>query len=327
MPRSRKLGRSVLLVSLAAAALARAEPSFAEEPRTSGDTNLERRQAKAKAKYQQGVEAYSADSYADAVELFLEADRLAPSAPLSFNVARSYQNLGDEAGALRWYRDYLRRDPKAKNAEDVRDTIATLATSLIKRGVQQLSVLSDPAGATVSIDGRPLGVAPWTGEIAPGKHHVMLTLRGYVDVQRDIALPAGEPIDVTLPMQKSELVAAAPAQGGEGARGPELGPLPWLALGVGAVSLGGALTFEIMRRSAESDARGAASQLSYQSALETEQSRRDAARVLLGVGGAFVVAGGVLLLIDSRSGSDAPALSAGFVCLPETCAVAARGRF
>ena len=330
LPRFRRSRSSSLALLLAAVAQLHATPCLAEPPTRgaaspNAEPSLEARRAQAKLKYQQGAEAYSAGSYSDAVDFFLEADRLAPSAPLSFNVARAYGNLGDEAGALRWYRDYLRRASEAENAFDVRVTVGALAAALAKKGVQQLTVLSTPSGATVAIDGRPLGVAPWTGELAPGKHHVSLTLRGYADAERNITLPKGEPIDVGLELHEAPVVA--PNSDTQGARGPRFGVVPWVSLGVGAVALGGALTFEALRRSAESDAKGQTGQLSYKASLETEQSRQTTARVLLGVGGAFVVAGGVMLLLDSSASPQATTASAGFVCLPQSCALTARGRF
>jgi tetratricopeptide (TPR) repeat protein len=303
--------------------------SAAEEPGTGPTPPSSKRAAEhrneAKAKYQQGALAYAAGRYKDAVDLFLDADRLAPSAPLSFNVALAYENLGDGSGALRWYRDYLRRDPRAQNAEVVRATIAALAAALAQKGVQQLTVMSTPVGATVAIDGQPLGVAPWTGELSPGRHRLLLTLRGYADAERDIELPAGEPIDISVPLA---LPAPAPV-GGERPppHGPRFGPLSWIALGVGAAALGGAVTFEVLRRSAENAARHDPTQLGYQSHLDTEQSRQTAARVLLGVGGAFVVAGGVMLVLDPPHASGAQAARADFICLPQLCAATARGSF
>ena len=76
---------------------------------------MEQRRSLAKSKYQQGAEAYAAGHFKDAVDLFLAADQLANSATLSFNIARAYEKLHDDAGALRWYRDYLRRSPNANH--------------------------------------------------------------------------------------------------------------------------------------------------------------------------------------------------------------------
>src|SRR5262249_42309299 len=109
----------------------RAEDAPSEEAQTD-----ERRSA-AKVKFQEGAQAYEQGRYKDAVDAFLAADRLAASAPLSFNVARAYQKLGDGSSALRWYRDYLRRNPNAQNGDAVRQIVAALAADLAKKSMQQ----------------------------------------------------------------------------------------------------------------------------------------------------------------------------------------------
>jgi tetratricopeptide (TPR) repeat protein len=323
-------------LSLAAVCLSHAPCARADAP--SDEAAMEQRRATAKSKYQEGADAYSAGRFKDAVDLFLAADRLAPSAPLSFNIARAYEKLSDDAGALRWYRDYLRRNPDAANANTVRPLIASLAESLRKKGVQQLTVLSTPAGATVTIDDQPLGVTPWTGELSPGEHRVLLSLRGYVDTEKSVSLAPDQPLDANVRLEQQNTVpvatpAATPALPPPSAlpaspmntHGKKLGVVPWVTLAAGTVALGGALTFEILRRSAESDAKGATTQLAYQDHLQTEQSRQTTARIFVGTGGALLLASGLMLLLDKDTSSHAA--SAGLICLPGGCGVAARGKF
>ena len=69
-------------------------------------------------------------------------------------------------------------------------------------------------------------------------------------------------------------------------------------MGAGVATLGGALTFELLRQSSERAAEDDPTQVGYHDHLETMKSRRTTARVLAGVGGALVVTGGVLLTID-----------------------------
>jgi tetratricopeptide (TPR) repeat protein len=303
----------------------------------SEDGAAERRRTEAKAKYDQGADAYGTGRYEDAVELFLAADKLWPSAPLSFNVARAEEKLGNTAGALRWYRDYLRRAPAVQNATQVRIAIANLSAILEKKALRQLTVLSSPAGASVVIDDQPAVVAPWTGELRPGRHHLSFTRTGYADAQRDVELTASEPIDVSVQLEKENAVAATKAKQPESAntpgaspasqtaaRGPGLGILPWVTLGVGGAALGGALTFELLRRSAENDAKHA-NQVDYQAQLDREHSRQTAARIFLGVGGGLVAAGGVMLLFHTEPKSHLA--GARLICLPRICAASALGRF
>jgi len=290
-----------------------------------------------KPKYQQGAEAYSAGRFKDAVDLFLAADQLSPSAPLSFNIARAYEKLGDDSGALRWYRDYLRRNPDASNADTVRPLIATLAESLHKKGVQQVTVLSTPAGATVTVDDRPMGVTPWTGELPPGEHRLLLNLRGYTDAEKNLSLAPDQPLDTNVHLEQQapssvQVVAPAPAAAplpaapiASDSQGKKLGIVPWVTLAAGTVATGCALTFEILRRSAESDAKAADNQLEYYEHLQTEQSRQTAARVFLGTGGALLLTGGLMLLFDK--GTPARPVSAGLVCIPGACNATAQGKF
>jgi len=331
--------RWLTALSIAAAVFAHLPPALADSPSDEGAT--EQRRSDAKAKYQQGAEAYTAGHFKDAVDLFLAADRLAPSAPLSFNIARAYEKLGDDAGALRWYRDYLRRNPAAANASTVAALITSLAHSLQKKGVQQLSVLTSPAGATVSVDDQPVGVTPWTGELSPGNHHLLLSQRGYSDAELDISLLPDQPLDATVRLEQRNVVteapstpAAAPSAAepsslqparGEPPHGKRLGLVPWITLGAGGAALGGALTFELLRRGAQSDAEQQTTQLGYQDRLNAEQSRQTTARILLGAGGALLAAGGLMLLLDTDGSSHGT--SAGVLCIPGTCAVTARGKF
>jgi tetratricopeptide (TPR) repeat protein len=198
------------LLTLALGVAAPRTGTAADAP--SDEATVEQRREEAKSKYQAGVDAYERKRYKDAVDLFLAADRLAPSAPLSFNIARAYERLGDDSSALRWYRDYLRRNSAAQNADSVRELVAKLALALAKKGVQQVTVLSTPLGATVSVDDQPVGVTPWTGDLSPGKHHVLLTLRGYSDVEREPELSANEPLDLALRLEQPSATPAPAAQ-------------------------------------------------------------------------------------------------------------------
>lgn len=330
----RTIARWLCVGSMAGIACARSASAFADTP--SEEASMEQRRALAKAKYQEGAAAYSAGRFKDAVDLFLAADHLAPSAPLSFNIARAYEKLGDDGGTLRWYRDYLRRSPNAANAAEVEAQIVALAHALQKKGIQQLTILTSPAGATVTIDDQPLGVTPWTSELAPGQHHLLLSLRGYADVERDLTLLPDQPLEQTLRLeQRSENVSergatpepsrALPAPEQPVKAGKKLGVVPWVTLGAGGAALGLALTFELLRRSTEHQAEQHPIQIEYQDYLHREQSRQTTARVFAGIGSALVAAGGLMLLFDT--GGPARKTTASLSCVPGACGVAARGSF
>ncbi|HMJ16434.1 MAG TPA: PEGA domain-containing protein [Polyangiaceae bacterium] len=270
--------------------------------------------AEARARYRDGAQAYAEGRFKDAIDLFLEADRIRPSAALSFNIARGYEKLRDAAGALRWYRDYLRRAEKPADAEQVQLRVAMLEDALRRKGVQQVTISSEPPGATVVVDRNPMGVTPWTGELSPGAHHLELRMRGYDDAASGFELPADRAIDVRVLLEKETPAPATPAVSGSALAGNPAPSQPerafpmktwgFIGLGVAGAAFAGALTFELMRRSAAEDARNERVQIEFQKDVERVESRRTAARVLAGTGAFFALAGGALIAVDLLQPAD-----------------------
>lgn len=59
-----------------------------------------------------------------------------------------------------------------------------------------VSISSDPAGATLSIDDKPLGITPFSGEVIQGQRDVRLSLDGYKPWQRTLKVVAGEALEL-----------------------------------------------------------------------------------------------------------------------------------
>jgi tetratricopeptide (TPR) repeat protein len=289
-------------------------------------------QSEAKTLYEQGAAAYRNARYARAIEHFLAADALVPSAALSFNVAKAYEKLGDSAKALRYYRDFGRRAPGSQTNE-TRTAIAALEQRLMQRGVQQLSVFSEP-DADLSIDGKWLGQTPWTGELGPGPHRLVLSRQGFAATTRNFVLPAEHALDLEIrlmpsasPMGPNEpsgpnpVVPAGALQRREPAkdtsRASTFGPWPWVTLAAGGVSLATAGAFELSRRSAEEDARQAGDQRAYADSLDAMHDRQTAARIFLGVGAALVTVGATLVIVDLGNDDDHRRVAVS--CAPGAC--------
>ncbi len=290
-------------------------------------------------RYKEGVKAYQQQHYKDAIDLFLEADQLAPSPALSFNIARAYDKILDTAGSLKYYRDYLRRVPDADDAEAVGKLVAEREQLLEKKGVQQVTVLTKPKGATIVVDDQPLGVTPWTGEIAPGTHRLELRLKGYADTERKFELEASRAMDITVRLVPAEAPPPTPPAGtpppvepmggadaaDERAQTNEgLGIWPWVTLGVGVATLATSGTFEFLRRKQEQKAEDATTQVQFMDHFDRMEKFKTTSRVLAGVGGGLVVASGVLFLLDMPSG-DEPGVVAG--CTSTGCAMQFSGEF
>jgi tetratricopeptide (TPR) repeat protein len=304
----------------------------------------------ARTRFEQGVAAFDDGRFREAVELFKEADRLAPSPLHSFNVAKVYERMGDDRNALARYREYLRRLPTAENAAEVRRRVADLERSLKELGVQQLSVLTTPPGATVLIDDVARGASPWTGELPPGRHLLALRLSGYRDKVKELELPADHAIDVELTLQRSAPAQVAPAEttpasavsapaaaavsqkSREEALPVAEEPLPvprwwtWAMFGGAAAAFVGAGAFEVSRGNLEDAARDSDVQTVSLAKYDEMERHQAFARVFLGAGVVAALAGGVSLYFDVRRADEAPTDMA-LGCSGDGCSLVARGHF
>lgn len=327
--------------------------SFASAPRAQGaepksetaaDTSAAREQARKL--FDLGIAAYKKKEYKEAVDRFLEADKIYPNPVLSFNAAKAYEEMSDAAGALRFYRSYLRLSPDAKDRDKVEKRVEELQQSLRDRGLQQVTIMSTPEAATVVIDGRPIGVSPWTGEIHPGKHVLELKHDGFKVAKKEFELPAHRAIDVEVSLEPAPFAAQPgsegvtspppveaaknappPAEGPRDEGSPGVRPLTWVAFGVGAAALGGAGVFEVLRAGAADDARAEPTQVGREEKIEEHDSRRDTARIFAIVGGAAVVAGSVLLVLDLTRKPAPRKTEVGAACLPGACGAFYRSQF
>jgi tetratricopeptide (TPR) repeat protein len=267
--------------------------------------------ARAMEKFKAGSTAYGEGRHKDAIDLFLEADAIAPNPAFAYNASLAYEALGDSSNALKWARTYLRRDPDAPDRLEVLAKIATHQKKLASRGLQQVTVLSEPTGATVVVDGRPRGVTPWTGDIAPGDHDVELHMEGYAPMKHGFALPAKRAIDVALTLSvaapEPEITPPpAPPPPPPPPPAPDIpeptwapGPLLFIGVGVGAIGIGGvaaAIGLEVARGGAEDDAQNAATQPEAAEHVDDMEAFQIGARIAV-VAGAVLVAGGATLVI------------------------------
>jgi tetratricopeptide (TPR) repeat protein len=318
----------------------------------------------AKRWHRAGVKAYAQRRYQQAIEYFEQADHAQPSAALSYNVARAYEALGDDARAVKWYRDYLSRSGHPEDLRQVQRRIALLARQLRAHGMQELSVGSVPQAATVLVDGSVIGVSPWTGYAAIGPHNLVLQKTGYVESARDIILSpdAALTVEVALdPEPEPEVIAVGPSAA------PPPAPLPAppklrllvseaqppqpeasrlarprllttkhssvvkvtgiVAAATGVAALSGALTFELLRRSAETAATKETRQIQYAHDLELEQSRQLIARVLAGAGAGLTLTGVVIVLLAPAHVERDPAAEIALGCSARGCGLSMRGRY
>jgi tetratricopeptide (TPR) repeat protein len=285
--------------------------------------------AAARTRFRQGAEAYANRRYMEAIQLFLDANRLSPNPAFAYNIGLSYEELGDVSSALKWYREYLRSQPEASDRPEIEGRIAQAERALSARGVQQVTILSTPDGATVTLDGDRVGVTPWSGELAPGTHRVALELRGYSDVTSSFDLPADHALDVPFEMKAGEGAVAAPSAKVAERVAPaasRISPLTWATLGAGALGLTTALVFAVSQDSALDDARDG-TQVAGKQQYDRAGSYQNMALVSVGAGAALVAAGGVMLYLDIVSHPLAPGTRAALGCRGAFCGATVHGAF
>ncbi|MEZ4228392.1 MAG: PEGA domain-containing protein [Polyangiaceae bacterium] len=279
----------------------------------------------AKAHFERGAEAYKEARYEEAIDGFSKAYAEDPKPILLYNIAQAYERLGDTSNALRAYRDFLREGPSDEDRRVIETRIRNLEKRLQARGLQQLSIFAEPVGARVFVDGKAVGKSPWTGELPPGRHRIHVEKDGYTNYERELLLgpDRAQDIDVTLKPEAPK-TTPPPAMNADRGTEPQISVWTWTALGVTTAALATSLVFELSRRGAESDAEDAPTQLEYQDAYASMESRQTTSRIFLGVGAVAALTSGVLLYLDFNREGDT---KVGFGCLPGQCAAFAGGHF
>ncbi len=303
-----------LCVITLAAQAARAEPVTAPapmaEPAAGPKADEADARTRAKGFFEQGIAEYRHGRYAEALESFRTALETYDSPVFIYNLARTCDRLGDVPCALRHYRTYQRRVPRAKDRTEVVSRIQSLEAALASRGVQQITVLSRPSGAKLEVDGLAMGETPWTGELSPGAHGAKLSLAGHEELRVDIDVAAAAASEVTLVMSPradapppvappAAATAQAPPAPDVAQRRP-IGAWTYVALSASVAALGGALICEQMSRDREQDVRTLAVQRDRVAAHDDMKDYQTAARVLVGVGVGLAAVGTTLLVLHLR---------------------------
>jgi tetratricopeptide (TPR) repeat protein len=244
--------------------------------------------ARAKSLFARGATAYSAGRYYEAIEIFTEANRLYPNPQFSFNIAKAYDNLGSRSGALRYYLEYLRRSPEALDRVAVEARLRELEVAIAERGVQQLTILSEPTEAMVYLDGHPVGLTPWTGETWPGKHSLSLRRRQYAAYETTIELERLRSSELNVTLERARPAAPPPVVDARvrWEKTHHTSALTWICFGTAAAALGTAITIEA-------------------TAGDDSRKLEPSTTFFAGLGAATAAVGGVLLYFD-LSTPDAP---------------------
>jgi hypothetical protein len=155
--------------------------------------------ADAKKHYGEGEKKYKAGDFAGALPEFQAADAVKSTPQSQRYIGLCQDNLGHYAEAVASYEKFLAAVPAKMKKEG--DEI-TRRVEQIKAMPAHLHIESTPTGASIVIDGKPMGTAPADVEVASGKHILHMELDGYLPNDRDLDLAYASKQDI-----KAELEA------------------------------------------------------------------------------------------------------------------------
>ncbi len=164
--------------------------------------------------YGDGEKAYEAGKHAEAYENFKKANDLIPSPHAEYWMAMSLDKQGKEKEAGEAFEKFLANPGKDKaGAERVKEA-QDRVKELQGKQTGEMNIITEPAGATVMVNGQPqMGEAPMIVKLPPGKHMVAISSPGYLTVEREIEVTAGEKGELNVALELSETSpepAAAP---------------------------------------------------------------------------------------------------------------------
>ena len=315
-----RLRACALFSTLAVAApLAPVSSVLAAEPAVAPAADDPR--ARAAALYKEGAGLFRENRFKEAAEKFEAAYALDPSPILLYNLARAAEEQGDGAKSIFHYRTYLASYPQAEDRAEVERRIRVLE-KVTKPQTASLGLIGVPADATVVVNDKPAPAPGTDGRftLEPGRHVVRVTTTSGGSGQREVTLQPGDSAQLDF-TGVADGALAAPYEGG-------LRPWGWAAVGVGAGAAIAGIVFGLQSQAAAEDydairkdiatsprasdpVARAAEEAAYRKKLDAARTDTEdnslRANIGYGVGGALLVTGAVLLVLDATRRADAAA--------------------
>jgi hypothetical protein len=249
---------------------------------------------------------YGRGDYGAAISLFKEADRLKVTPEVAFDLARSFEKLGDAAFTTLYDRLYLARAPDASDAADISQRINRTLMNEEEDGLSFVEIYA-PGASSLTIAGRHFPAPPAALFLAPGEYTLEGTFRGGKKTLK-LQVRMGRITSVWFEPVKPPLVAANEpvAEGALKVERPGAGPSPsglriasYVALGLGAAALGAGLVSGALANGDASRAQDLALTVrEARQAAADSNAKATAANVLFVAGGLVAATGGVLFLVS-----------------------------
>jgi hypothetical protein len=181
---------------------------------TAGAAGAQTDESAARAAFDEGVTAFTAENYPAALEAFERSFAKSPKASVLFNIGMCQKALYRYVDSLATFRRYLAEGgAKIKPARraEVEKAIAEMEAL-----AGTVRIHGAPPGAAVAIDGADRGRTPLAEPLAadPGKHVVEVRCDGYESFKKEILVSSETETVVSATLEKKEpetAVAALPA--------------------------------------------------------------------------------------------------------------------
>ncbi len=216
----------------------------------------------ARTAYGEGQKAFEAGDYTVAYDKFKEANDLIPAPHAEYWIALSLDRQGKLEESIQAYESFLANPDAAKVGEEQVASAKARVAELKAKLPGKLSIVTEPPGATIMIDGAPVeGMSPMVNELEPGMHKISISLEGYEPQEVEVEVKPGEQVE-----QKVELVenmpepVAAPPPPAPAPPPPPPPPPPersmvpaYVTLGIAGAGLVTGSIFGVMALNAKSD--------------------------------------------------------------------------
>jgi tetratricopeptide (TPR) repeat protein len=156
--------------------------------------------AEAKHHFQQGAALYNDQNFNAALAEFLAAYRAAPAPAVLYNIGLTQKALFRYNDALESLESYLKDEPKLtpERRAEVRQLMSEMRALLAEVTIHAL-----PAGASIAVDGRTIGVSPMKPYfLAAGSHVLEVSAEGYRPSRKELLITAGAPLTVSVTLDK-----------------------------------------------------------------------------------------------------------------------------
>ena len=134
----------------------------------------------ARTAYGDGQKEFEAGNFEAAYEKFKEANELIPAPHAEYWMALSLDRQQKLDESIAAYEAFLQNPEASKVGEEQVASARTRLDELKAKLPGKLSIITEPPGATILIDGAPVqGMSPMVQELPPGMHKLSVRLDGY----------------------------------------------------------------------------------------------------------------------------------------------------